>query len=104
MRAAVRIVALAALSTWLLARGWACLLGMEHFVGWSWAPILIALMLWLRLVVLLQIAILLGAVMGWHLPVIVALPLAMPRLFLMLPGLVSTFLANHRHPRVRWTP
>ncbi len=103
MKAAVRVVALAALSSWFLARGWACLLGVEHFVGWRWAPVLIALLLWFRLVVLLQVAIFLGAVMGWHLPVIVALLLAAPRLFLMLPGLVSTFLASHRHPRVRWT-
>jgi hypothetical protein len=98
-----RIVALAALAAFFGARAWACLLGVAHFVGWGWAPILVALLLWLRLVVVLQIAIFFGAVMAWHLPVLVALWLAVPRLFLVLPGLVSTFLASHRHPRARWT-
>jgi len=32
-----------------------------------------------------------------------ALIVAAPRLILVLPGLISTFLASRRHPRARWS-
>ncbi|HEX4051261.1 MAG TPA: hypothetical protein VHY19_10315 [Steroidobacteraceae bacterium] len=38
----------------------------------------------------------------WHWPVWVAVPAAAPRLLLMLPGLITTWLARLRHPRPRW--
>jgi hypothetical protein len=47
---------------------------------------------------------LVGAVLLWHWPVIVALVFAAPRLFTMLPGAISTLLARARHPRPLWQP
>jgi len=38
----------------------------------------------------------------WHWPVWAAVLAAAPRLLLVLPGLVTTWLARLRHPRARW--
>jgi hypothetical protein len=51
----------------------------------------------------LRIAVFFGALVLWHWPLLVALIVAAPRLVLMLPGLMSTFLASRRHPRPRWS-
>jgi len=103
MKILIRIIGYAALigfgATWL----WACLAGLAIVLGMGWALLAIAVLLCLRFFVVLQLAALAGAIAVWHLPVLLALFLAMPRLFLMLPGIVSTFLANRRHPRVRWS-
>lgn len=47
---------------------------------------------------------LLGAVLLWHWPVMLALLFAAPRLFAMLPGTIAMLLARWRHPRPLWTP
>jgi hypothetical protein len=60
-------------------------------------------LLWLHCFRVLQIGIFLGALLVWHWPVVLALFLAAPRAFLVLPGLIATFLANRRHPRARWS-
>jgi hypothetical protein len=51
----------------------------------------------------LQIAVLFGALTAWHWPPALAVIVAAPRLILVLPGLISTFLASRRHPRARWS-
>lgn len=51
----------------------------------------------------LQLAALVGLIWIWHLPVLLALLLAVPRIVLILPGLVATWLASRRHPRLRWS-
>jgi hypothetical protein len=48
-------------------------------------------------------AVFFGALALWDCPLLVALIVAAPRLVLMLPGLISTFLASRRHPRPRWS-
>ncbi len=53
---------------------------------------------------LVRVAALAGAVLLWHWPVFAALVLAAPRLFLMLPGAIATWLARWRHPRPLWQP
>jgi hypothetical protein len=73
-------------------------------LGPPWAVVAVAALLLFRLSLPLRAGILLGAVslLGW--PWIAALALAAPRLFLVLPGLVSTALARWRHPRPVWQP
>ena len=66
-------------------------------LGQGFALLLSGLMLPLR------IAVFFGALAVWHWPVLLALIVAAPRLVLMLPGLISTFLASRRHPRPRWS-
>ncbi|HEX4376472.1 MAG TPA: hypothetical protein VHZ99_04905 [Steroidobacteraceae bacterium] len=51
----------------------------------------------------LQLAALVGLIWIWRLPVLVAVLLAVPRIVLILPGLVATWLAGRRHPRLRWS-
>jgi len=99
----VRIALLAALMALTLLRLWAGVLGLAQLVGLGWAIALaLALVLagWLPA---LQIAVFFGALLVWHWPLLLALVLAAPRLILVLPGLISTFLAGRRHPRARWS-
>jgi len=103
MKLLVRIIALALLAAFALVWLWACVAGIGYGVGLAWALPIVAVLLWQRLIWLLQIAALFGAIAVWHLPIVLALILAVPHLFLMLPGAASTWLANLRHPRVRWT-
>jgi hypothetical protein len=51
-----------------------------------------------------RIGALLGVVLLWHWPVMVALLFAAPRLFTMLPGTMAMLLARFRHPRPLWQP
>jgi len=91
------------IAAFIAVQGWACLLGLATGVGMVWALCITAALLWLRLFRLLQLSVFLGAMAIWHLPILIALVLAVPRAFLMLPGLVSTYLASRRHPRPRWS-
>ena len=103
MKILIRMVGFPALvaygATWL----WACVVGLAYALGTGWALLVVAMLLWLRFFVPLQLAALFGAIVVWHLTVLLALLLAAPRIFLMLPGMVSTFLAARRHPRARWS-
>ena len=103
MKTLIRMVGYPALLLFGVSWLWACVAGLGYGVGTGWALLLVGVLLWLRLFVPLQVAALFGAIAVWHLPLVLALLLAAPRVFLMLPGIISTHLANLRHPRVRWS-
>src|SRR5579863_9177389 len=69
LKVVIRIAGIAALTAFSLARVWACLLGLAHAFGATWAIVIAATLLLLRLLPLLQIAALCGAVVVWHWPV-----------------------------------
>ena len=81
----------------------AAVCGLSLILGSGAAVLVAALLLRLGGYWVLWAAALAGAVKSWQLPWLLALPLAAPRAFLVLPGVVSTFLANRRHPRARWS-
>jgi hypothetical protein len=90
-----------------LLRLWLAVLAMAVAIGTVWAIVatLALLLAGLRFTGLLwplRMAVFFGAMVLWHWPLPAALVIAAPRLFLMLPGLVATFLASKRHPRPRW--
>jgi hypothetical protein len=103
MRVLLRIVGVGALAAFVLMRGWIGVLGLGALVGPGWAIVLVAVLLLSGLMLPLRIAVLFGALAVWHWPLLLALIVAAPRLVLMLPGLISTFLASRRHPRPRWS-
>jgi hypothetical protein len=103
MKVIMRMVALAALAGFMLLRAWMGVLGLAQIVGADWAIAVGLALLLCRLVLPLQIAVLLGALTVWHWPLLLAVIVAAPRLILVLPGLISTFLAARRHPRPRWS-
>jgi hypothetical protein len=101
----VRAVLWLCLSGLAATRFWASVAGLGLCLGLSGdtAVLLAALLLRAGGYWVLWIAALVGAAISWHLPWMLALPLATPRAFLMLPGVISTALANRRHPRMRWS-
>ena len=103
MKLLIRIVGLALLTALAAAWVWACLAGLGLGVIIGWAVLIAAAIAWLRQIWLLQIGAFLGALLVWRWPVVPALLLAVPRALLVLPGLISTYLASRRHPRVRWS-
>lgn len=103
MSVLVRIVGLAALAAFALLRVWIAVLGLAQLIGVAWALVLTVALLLAGLMLPLRIAVFFGALAVWHWPALLALILAAPRLVLMLPGLISTFLASRRHPRPRWS-
>jgi hypothetical protein len=103
VKALTRIIGLTGIAAFIAVQAWACLTGLAYGVGMVWALPIAAAALWLRLFRWLQLVVLLAAMALWHLPIWLALLLAVPRAFLMLPGYVSTYLANRRHPRPRWS-
>ena len=103
MKLLIRIVGLALLTVLAAAWAWACLAGLGLGVSIGWAVLIAAAIAWLRQIWLLQIVAFLGALLVWRWPVVPALLLAVPRALLVLPGLISTYLAGRRHPRVRWS-
>jgi len=68
----------------------------------GWAIVLSMALLLSGFMLPLRIAVLCGALAVWHWPLPLAVIVSAPRLVLMLPGLISTFLASRRHPRPRW--
>jgi hypothetical protein len=103
-RGYLALAAIAALAALRLARlGLATLLLLKVFGPVVAIAGLLAAAL-LSLDWLVRAGALIGAVLLWHWPVIVALVFAAPRLFTMLPGAVSTLLARVRHPRPLWQP
>lgn len=98
----IRITLLLALAGFNLLRLWIGVLGLAHAIGLGWGIAVALAVLLSGWLLPLQIAVFLGALMLWHWPLPLALLLAAPRLLLMLPGLVATFLASRRHPRPRW--
>jgi hypothetical protein len=104
MRIIIRIVALTMLAAFVVLSVWIGVLGLAEFVGVDWAIALALALLLCGLLLPLRIAVVYGAVTLWHWPLVLAVILAAPRLILMLPGLISTYLAGRRHPRPRWRP
>ncbi len=74
------------------------------FGGWPGTLIAAALITWRGLDGLVRIGAFAGALLLWHAPVLLALLIAAPRAFTMLPGVVANLLARWRHPRPRWAP
>jgi|SRR5450631_1686955 hypothetical protein len=103
MQILMRSVLLVALAAVTVVRLWIGVLGLAQFIGVGWAiAVVLGLLLW-GFLLPLQIAVFFGALLVWHWPLLLALVVAAPRLVLMLPGLISTFLAARRHPRPRWS-
>jgi hypothetical protein len=96
------ILALAALWAYRLARAIVAFLGLASWLGSAWALAILVLAVAFRLHWVLRAAAFLALLLLWHWPWWVALPLAMPRAVLMLPGLISTAVARRRHPRPVW--
>jgi hypothetical protein len=89
----------------LLAAVWlsASTVALRVPLGLPGALLVVAILLLSRSFRALQLAAFVGLVWIWHVPVILAAILAVPRVLLVLPGLISTFLAGRRHPRLRWS-
>jgi hypothetical protein len=103
MKILIRIGLLAALAAFTLLRLWIGVLGLVQIIGVGGAVGVTVSLLLLRLIWPLQFAVFFGALTVWHWPLALAVILAAPRLILILPGLISTFLASRRHPRPRWS-
>jgi MFS family permease len=103
MRIFIRIVGLATLAAFFVLRIWIGMLGLVQLIGVGWAVALAAGLLLAGFLLPLRLAVVYGAVTVWHWPLLLAVILAAPRLILVLPGLISTFLASRRHPRPRWS-
>jgi hypothetical protein len=77
-------------------------IGLAHDLGLFWAVSGVLAALLLGFLAPLRLGAFLGAMSVWHWPWYAALIFAVPRLVLMLPGLISTGLAQLRHPRPVW--
>jgi hypothetical protein len=102
MKLLIRMVGTLALAAFAATWVAACLTGLSLLAGFGWALLIAAALVWLRFIWLLSAAVCVGAIVAWHWPVVLAVLLAIPRVFLMLPGVASTYLASWRHPRIRW--
>jgi hypothetical protein len=103
MKVLLRVVSVALLAAVSVLRLWLATLGLAQLIGLDAAIALTLALLLTGILWPLQIAVFCGALLVWHWPPLLALMVAAPRLILMLPGLISTFLAARRHPRPRWT-
>jgi hypothetical protein len=103
MKVLMRVALVGLLAAVSALRLWLATLGIAQLIGVEWAIVLAVGLLLTGIVWPLQIAVFCGALLAWHWPPLLALIVAAPRLILMLPGLISTFLAARRHPRPRWS-
>jgi hypothetical protein len=103
MKVLMRVVLVALLAAVTVLRLWLGTIGLAQLVGVDWAIALTLALLLSGILLPLQIATFFGALLAWHWPLLLALIVAAPRLILVLPGLISTFLAGRRHPRPRWS-
>jgi hypothetical protein len=103
MRAAGRsLLAVLLLVLYPLARCAVAAVGLVHWLGAGWGIAALLVAVCLRWTVLWQVAALLTLVRLGHWPILAALLCVAPRLLMILPGLVSSWLATLRHPRPRW--
>jgi hypothetical protein len=102
MNLLIRVLGTLALAAFAVIWVAACLSGLSLLAGVGWAVLIMAALVWLRFTWVLSVAVCVGAIAVWRWPVVLAVLLAIPRVFLMLPGLASTYLASWRHPRIRW--
>jgi hypothetical protein len=98
----IRIAGLVGLIAWRVARVWIGVLGLAQLLGLPWAVIAIAALVLTDATIPVRLCAAVGAVMVWHWPVAAAVIFAAPRLVLVLPGVISTWLADRRHPRPVW--
>jgi hypothetical protein len=104
MKSLLRLVLIGVLAVVAAIWLWAAINALQTGLGsWSGAVLVAVILLASGSFPALQLAALIGAIWIWHLPVLLALILAVPRAFLVLPGLISTYLARRRHPRLRWS-
>jgi hypothetical protein len=96
----VAIAGVAALGAVWVAAGTAALAVPLTLAG---AVVTVVVLLLSRSFRALQLAALVGLIWIWHVPPVLAVLLAVPRIVLILPGLIATYLARRRHPRLRWT-
>jgi hypothetical protein len=98
----IATIALTALAAFRLARFGLGTLGLWHEFGLAWAIAGAAALLLLRFTLPIRLGAFLGAIsiLGW--PWYAAVIVAMTRMLLMLPGLVSYALARLRHPPAAW--
>jgi hypothetical protein len=96
------IAAFAGLAVFRLGRFALGALGLWVVLGPPWAVLGVAALLVCRISAPIRIGAFLGAtsLLGW--PWVIALVLAAPRLWLVLPGLIATLLGRLRHPRPLW--
>jgi hypothetical protein len=99
----LRVLLLAALAVFFGVRLWAAVVALRAPLALIPALLVVVILLVSRAFSALQLAALIGAIWIWHWPVPVALMLSVPRVVLLLPGIISTFLASRRHPRLRWS-
>ena len=95
-------LALAVLWSFRLARAAVALVGLAAWLGDPWALLIIGLAAAARLHWVLRVAAFLTLALLWRWPWWLALLLTVPRLLLVLPGLVNAVVARLRHPRPRW--
>jgi hypothetical protein len=103
VKALLRVVSWLLLTAFAVLWLAACVTGLSLIAGLLWGVLIGAVLAWLRFSWLLQLAVGFGAWSAWRWPMAAAVLLAAPRIVLVLPGLVSSYLANLRHPRARWS-
>ncbi len=101
-RALTATAALIVLAAWRLGCFALGTVGLWRICGAPWALLGAASMLLLRFTLPIRLGVFLAALRLWSLPWYAALLLAAPRLFLILPGLISAGLARLRHPPPVW--
>ena len=101
-KALTATAALTALALFRLGRAAIGIMGLWKLLGPAWAVAGLAALVLLRVTIPVRIGVVLAAVYLWAMPWTAALLLAVPRVPLMLPGLISTALARLRHPRPVW--
>jgi hypothetical protein len=104
MQNLIRVALVLGLAACTLLRLYVAVQALALGLGLVWAVLAVVALLLSGWLWALRLAVLAGALLLWHWSLLPALLLAAPRLFLMLPGLISTFLASRRHPRPRWSP
>src|ERR1700683_3526050 len=102
LRNLIALLCVTGLSALRVGRFAIALYGLGHEFGAPWAVIGAIALRALCLYLAIRVGAFLTMVALWRWPWIGALALAAPRLFLILPGLVATVLAQLRHPQPRW--
>jgi hypothetical protein len=97
-------LALLLLALYPLARCALAVLALAQWIGVAGALALVLVLAAGRATVLIQLAACIALVRVAHWPAWVAVIAVAPRLVLILPGLINTWLASRRHPRPPWSP
>jgi hypothetical protein len=101
-RRLIATIALTTLAAFRLARFGLGTLGLWHEFGLAWAIAGAAALLLLRFTLPIRLGAFLALMSLWGWPWYAALIVVVPRMLLMLPGLVSYGLARLRHPPAAW--